>query len=77
MVGLYPGNAVNYATDVSAYYLFTTENGRDWDPLELSDALGNFSLIIEWTLSIANKTTTTITSTTTNTTAQTTAGSGE
>ena len=55
MVGIYPNNATNPDTDVSAYYLFTKNDGKDWDPIVLDDASGNYSIIIEWTMVFTNK----------------------
>lgn len=56
MVGFYPNNAADDATDVLAYYLFTTTDKQRWDPLVISGDINNFSIIIDWTISIANKT---------------------
>jgi len=55
MVGLYPNNAISDKDEVSAYYLFTNEK-NEWDPLELSEINGNFSIFIDWTLTVSNKT---------------------
>jgi len=54
-VGFFPNEAVDDATEVSAYYLFTNAEGTDWDPLLIPESTGNFSIIIEWTMSISNK----------------------
>ena len=55
LVGLYPNNAIDNKDDVSAYYLFTDAD-NNWSPLELSQVGGNFSIFIEWTLVVSNKT---------------------
>ena len=54
-VGLYPNNAVDPKNDVYAYYLFTNEEKTDWDEVVIGDTTSDFSLIINWTLSISNK----------------------
>lgn len=47
--------------EVCAYYLFKKEEGTGdskqivWDTQNLEDAVGNYSLIIEWTMEISNK----------------------
>lgn len=56
MIGFYPNNTYRGAEmDTSAYYLLTNEKGDKWEPIELSDVTGNFSIIIEWTMAVMNK----------------------
>lgn len=57
LVGFYSNNATSDQKDVSVYYMFTTEDGSKWEPLELNEGVqgGNFTLIIDWTLAIMNK----------------------
>lgn len=57
LVGFYPNNATSNQEDVSVYYMFTTEDGSRWEPLELTEGVqgGNFTLIIDWTLAIMNR----------------------
>lgn len=39
-----------------AYYLFTKNGeGNEWEEQELEEAVGNFSLVIEWTMTVSNK----------------------
>lgn len=54
-VGFYPNNAISEIEDVSAFYLFSDESGDNWEPLDATDAVGNFSINITWTMSILNK----------------------
>lgn len=47
-------------TSACAYYLFTKDsaNGdgkKEWDTQELDDIVGNFSLVVDWTMEISNK----------------------
>jgi len=62
MIGIYPNNAYYGAEeDVSAYYLFVDEEtGKLWEPLELKDVAGNFSIIVDWTMALMNKPVTTV-----------------
>lgn len=55
-VGLFPRNE----DEISAYYLFTKkeEGQTSWESLELSDTAGNFSVILDWTMTVMNKPTT-------------------
>lgn len=55
IVGFYPNSATNDIEDVSAYYLFTKDDGKLWDPIAISKISGNFSIFIDWTLIISNK----------------------
>ncbi len=62
MIGLFPNNVYSgNEKEVSAYYLFTEVDASTkktiWAPLELGEdkISGNYSLIIDWTMSIANK----------------------
>lgn len=48
IVGLF-----NSKDEICAYYLFT--NNNEWDTQKLTEAAGNYSLIIEWTMSVSNK----------------------
>jgi hypothetical protein len=54
-------NVIGLATEDNtpcAYYLFTKDKlggGQEWEMQELDDITGNFSLVVEWTLEIANK----------------------
>ena len=60
MVGLYGQNTYSSNNgEACAYFLYTNDAGTDWDPLTLSDVTGNYSLIIDWTLTIMNSSTTT------------------
>ena len=54
LVGFYPNNATDDKADVSAYYLFTND-ANEWEPLKLSEITGNFSIFIDWTLIVSNK----------------------
>ena len=48
MVGLYGQNTYSSNTgEACAYFLYTNDNGTDWEPLDLSDITGNYSLIID------------------------------
>jgi hypothetical protein len=39
-----------------AYYLFTKDGeGNEWEEQELEDAIGNYSLVIEWAMTVSNK----------------------
>jgi hypothetical protein len=53
VLGLFTENNV-----ACAYYLFTkdkADNTKEWDVQELSDIVGNYSIVIEWTLEVSNK----------------------
>jgi hypothetical protein len=54
---LFPKVVINEGEDICAYYLLTKMVEKDclWDPLELDDIAGNFSIILDWTLTIMNK----------------------
>lgn len=57
MVGIFPNNATSNQ-EVSAYYLFTTKDEAgilQWDPIVLDGIVGNYSLILDWTMSVSNK----------------------
>ena len=58
-VGIYPTNVIADGSDAYAYYLFT-DNGSDgqpvWSPIELPSSVGNYSIIIDWTMAVMNKT---------------------
>lgn len=56
-IGLFPKVVINEGEDICAYYLLTKMVEKDclWDPLELDDIAGNFSIILDWTLTIMNK----------------------
>lgn len=50
-------NVIQLVTDTNqscAYYLCTDTNGN-WNTKELTEATGNFSLVVEWTLEVSNK----------------------
>lgn len=49
MIGLYPKNTIN-DKNASAYYLFTNDDGTEWQPIEIADNAGNFSIVIDWIL---------------------------
>ena len=53
IVGLYPINAISNRDDASAYYLFAEDN--TWKPIDVPDSVGNFSIVIDWTLELENK----------------------
>lgn len=54
VVALYPNNAAG-KNDLSAYYTFADEkNKNSWKPIDMSDSVGDFSIIIEWTLETSN-----------------------
>lgn len=53
MAGLYPKNTI-YDKNASAYYLFTNDDGTEWQPIEITDNAGNFSLVIDWILTFHN-----------------------
>lgn len=61
MIGLYANNVyIGLEASASAYYLLTERNNEQrlvWSPIELgTDKIsGNYSLIIDWTMSITNK----------------------
>lgn len=56
IVALYQSDASDDQSQVAAYYLLTDENNT-WDGgIDLSEVSTNYSLIIEWTLIVANKT---------------------
>ena len=39
-----------------AYYLFTKDGeGNEWEEQELEDAIGNYSLVIEWAMTVSPK----------------------
>ena len=59
MIGIYPNNAyAGSEQDVSAYYLFVDEETQSkWEPLELGEIAGNFSIVIDWTMALMNKST--------------------
>lgn len=38
-----------------AWFLFTTEDGSAFDPIDLVDLSGNFSIVIEWTMTLTNR----------------------
>lgn len=60
LVGLYGQNTYSSNNgECCAYFLYTNDNGTDWNPLDLSDITGNYSLIIDWTLTIMNSSTAT------------------
>ena len=62
-VGLYPANAIDKIKDISAYYLFVDEdNKKEWDALDLKNNSENYSIIIDWTLTVLNKSVDTSTS---------------
>jgi hypothetical protein len=54
-------NVIGFFTEnnsACAYYLFTKEGSnstKEWEPQELDDVTGNYSLIIEWTMEVSNK----------------------
>lgn len=53
VVGLFSEN-----NSPCAYYLCTsgsTPEDKQWDPENLNDITGNYSLIVEWTMEVANK----------------------
>ena len=58
MIGLYPNNAIDPCEDVTAYYLFSDDQQKEWEPLELDESVGNYSIVVEWTLALSNKVTT-------------------
>lgn len=66
MIGFFPNNAYEgNEANASAYYLFTEIDDESkkavWKPLVLDESVtGNYSIIIDWTMSITNKQTTTI-----------------
>ena len=53
MAGLYPINTV-FDKEASAYYLFTNDDGTEWQPIEIADNAGNFSMVIDWVLTFQN-----------------------
>ena len=54
-------NVIGFFTEnnsACAYYLFTKDGSnstKEWEPQELDDVTGNYSLIIEWTMEVSNK----------------------
>ncbi len=57
LIALFPNNATDDQLDASAYYkLVDDEDTNTWKPMVFDDVAGNYSIIIEWTLSLANKT---------------------
>lgn len=54
LIGLFTSDATDDKQDVSAYYLLSEND--EWSPIDLSSASTNYSLIIEWSLKISNKT---------------------
>lgn len=41
--------------DICASFFFTNSNETAWDPIIISNLRGNFSVIIEWTMTVSNK----------------------
>lgn len=66
LIGLFPDNVIDDSTEVSAYYKLTKDDDEDaWDPMLFDDLTGNYSIVVEWTLSFTNKTVKKDTTTTT------------
>ena len=54
VIGLYPSNATNDYGDISAYYLMADLDKNIWKPITIDTVSANYSLIMEWELSISN-----------------------
>ena len=59
MIGFFSNNVyTGLEKDASAYYLLTEKNNDgvlEWAPLDLTEVSGSYSLIIDWTMSVENK----------------------
>lgn len=57
VIGLYASDEVSIE-EASAYYLLTekdTNNVLQWKAEELGTEIGNFSIVIDWTMTVSNK----------------------